>query len=241
MAFRRRGKRSSDGSDGSDGSEADDQSVAETGPAPLIEAPTEAGPWDAGSVPDTDIGRLDLGGLQIPAIQDVEVRLETDPAGAVAAVLLVTGASTLQLGAFAAPRREGIWAEVRAELLVSVRDDGGTGEEHDGPFGVELAAAVPTPQGRQPVRFIGVDGPRWFLRGVFTGPAATHPAQAAVLEAALREVVVNRGGDPLPVRDPLPLVLPREVLEQHDAQAEADAGVPAPGMPERGPEITETR
>jgi len=40
------------------------------------------------------------------------------------------------------------------------------------------------------------------------------------------------------VRDPLPLVLPQEVLEQHH---EAVAGEGAPGMPERGPEITETR
>jgi len=232
MVFRRRAKKQDDALDPVAGG------IEEDLDAPMPESPSGVGPWDAGEVPDDDIMRVDLGGLQIPALPEVEVRLETDPAGAVAAVILVTGTSTLQLGAFAAPRREGIWDEVRAELLESLRADGGTGDERDGPFGTELAAAVPGPEGRQSARFVGVNGPRWFLRGVFTGPAATDPVQAAVLETALREVVVVRGDDPLPVRDPLPLVLPQEVLEQHH---EAVAGEGAPGMPERGPEITETR
>ena len=52
--------------------------------------------------------------------------------------------------------------------------------EVDGPFGTELRARVPAegPAGQQPqlapARFLGVDGPRWFLRGLVTGPAATE-------------------------------------------------------------------
>ncbi len=236
MAFRRRAKPAAQGP-------ADAPTDAEP---PEAVAPA-VGPWDAGAIPDDEILRVDLGGLRIPAVPDVEVRLETDPAGAVAAVVLLAGASTLQLGAFAAPRREGIWDEVRAEIAESLRTDGGASEERDGPFGQELVATVPGPQGRQSARFVGVDGPRWFLRGVFTGPAATDPTQARLLETALREVVVDRGADPLPVRDPLPLVLPREVLEPPAGEEGVEApvgdderGRPAPGLPERGPEITET-
>lgn len=235
--FRRRGKGSpSDGPTVSateqDDVEDDDETAEEAAGA---EAPS--GPWDVEEAPDTDVPRLDLGGLQIPTLPDVEIRLETDPDGGVTAVLLVAGPSTLRLGAFAAPRRAGIWDDVRAELLESVIADGGRAEERDGPFGPELLAAVPGGKGRQTARFVGVDGSRWMLRGVFTGPAATNRAQAEILENALRDVVVARGGDALPVRDPLPLALPQEILEQAEG---GEGETPrAPGAPLRGPEITE--
>lgn len=216
-----------------------EQDAADDGGAISAAAEVEpnSGPWDVDDVPNDDVQRLDLGGLQIPTLPDIEIRLETDPAGAVNGVLLVSGPSAVRIGAFAAPRRAGIWADVRAEMLESLIADGGRGEERDGPFGPEILATVPAEKGSQTARFVGVDGPRWLVRAVFTGPAATNPAQAAALENALREVVVARGGDALPVRDPLPLVLPQEILD-HAHGAEPDAPQ-APGAPRRGPEITE--
>lgn len=201
------------------------------------------GPWDADDLPgDDDVVRVDLGALRVPAPPELELRVETDPAGAVADVVLVSGPSSVQLAAFAAPRRAGIWDEVRAELIESVRDQGGQGRERTGPFGVEVLATMPGGRGRQTVRFVGVDGPRWLLRAVFTGPAATDSVQAAALEDAVRDVVVVRGGDALPVRDPLPLSLPADVVGP--APTDEDDGPDrrtAPGLPRRGPEITETR
>jgi hypothetical protein len=47
---------------------------------------------------------------------------------------------------------------------------------------------------------------------MFVGPAAVEDHQAAAFEDVLREVVVVRGTDPLPVRDPIPLRLPRELV-----------------------------
>lgn len=238
MVFRRRGK----------GAPVDDDEQATTERADASQDDDDAdttadedgangGPWDVDDVPDSDLNRLDLGGLQVPTLPDIEIQLETDPTGVVNAVLLVSGPSAVRLGAFAAPRRAGIWDDVRSEILESLISDGGKGEERDGPFGPELFAAVPAEKGTQPARFVGVDGPRWLLRAVFTGPAATNPAQAAPLEDALREVVVSRGGDALPPRDPLPLALPQEILDQaEDAEPEAQQ---APGAPRRGPEITE--
>ena len=86
-----------------------------------------------------------------------------------------------------------------------------------------------------PARFVGVDGPRWFLRGLVTGPAAVDPEQAGPVEAALRDVVVVRGSEPMAVRDPLALALPNEAqLQQPGDQVGLE-------LPERGPEITETR
>ena len=79
---------------------------------------------------------------------------------------------------------------MRAEIAESLRETGGSAEDADGPFGTELRARIPVEGGTpQPARFIGVDGPRWFLRGLLTGPASTDPAQAERLEQAFRGVV----------------------------------------------------
>jgi hypothetical protein len=119
----------------------------------------------------------------------------------------------MQLGAFAAPRNEGIWDEVRGEIADSLRSQrGGPKENPDGRFGTELLGTLAVEGGRLPVRFVGVDGPRWFLRAMFVGPAAVEDGPARPFEDALRQVVVVRGTDPLPVRDPIPLRLPKDLV-----------------------------
>lgn len=200
--------------------------------------PAGQGPWDVADAPADDVTRLDLGALLVPVYDDMEVRVEVNGADQqLMTATLVEAGSALQLSAFAAPRREGIWAEVRAELAASLRDAGGSSDEADGPFGQELHARVPTgTPGRklEPARFLGTDGPRWFLRGVLTGAAATDPGRASRLEEAFRQLVVVRGGEAMAPRDPLPLRLPKEVTE---------ADSPTRGLDpfERGPEITEVR
>lgn len=213
----------------------------ETDAGPVL-PPRPEGPWDSTDAPDDGRNRIDLGGMRVPVPPQTEVRVEVSPEGQVVAATLVRGASAMQLSAFAAPRSAGIWFDVREEIATALREEGGSTQEVDGRLGVELQAQVPTDvagRGRvlMPARFLGVDGPRWFLRAMLTGPAATDPAAAGELEEALRSVVVVRGGDPMAVRDPLPLRLPKDVQE-----AAERAGAPTPPQaPERGPEITETR
>jgi hypothetical protein len=226
--------------------------VEEAPPEPEPIAVT-TGPYDAGDLQDDDpTPRLDLGGLRVPAPEGVEIRVDVNPEGHVMSAVAVHGGSQLQVNAFAAPRREGIWSEVRAEIAQSLRNEpNGVADEAQGPFGTELRAKIPSGQpGQQvPARFVGVDGPRWFLRGLLTGPAATDPAQAGVLEGVFRGTVVVRGNEAMAPRDALPLKLPREAAEaaaHQAAQAKADAeGTPYTGDDfnpfERGPEITETR
>jgi hypothetical protein len=81
-----------------------------------------------------------------------------------------------------------------------------------------------------------VDGPRWFLRGLLTGPGSTDPNQAKRLEDAFRQVIVNRGADAMAPRDMLPLHLPRDAFDGPPPPEEADHSLQ---LPERGPEITE--
>src|SRR5262249_45371151 len=64
------------------------------------------------------------------------------------------------------------------------------------------------------LRFLAVDGPRWMLRGVATGPADGVQARIALLRDVVRQTVVVRGSEPLPVRSPLPLRLPGPLSEQ---------------------------
>ncbi|MDO3682331.1 DUF3710 domain-containing protein [Micromonospora sp. C28ISP2-4] len=178
----------------------------------------DRGPYDVSEAPDAP--RLDLGSLRIPAVPDVEVRVQADPQGVIQQVVLVHGQNALQLGVFAAPRSEGIWDEVREEIRQSLVGDGATAQEVEGEYGLELRARVRTPDGPTDLRFVGIDGPRWMVRGVFQGAAATDPAAAGPLAACLDGLVVDRGQEAKPVREPLPLRLPREVAEQQAADAQ---------------------
>ena len=198
------------------------------------------GPWDLQDAPALDPERIDLGSVRVPVLPSTDVRLEVNPEGEVVAATIVLGESALQLNAFAAPRREGIWDEVRTEIRDALNSSGGQASEVTGPVGTELRASVPTevPGGGvqlAPARFLGVDGPRWFLRGLITGPAAHDDAQCAPLIEAFRQVVVDRGDEAMVVREPLPLRLPADAMQAAEEAAEQHGFQ----MPERGPEITE--
>jgi hypothetical protein len=222
-----------------------------SGPGEAPAATTAAsrrGPWDAaGEVPPAD--RIDLGSLQVPVAGDLEIQVSMTEDQA-AWVTVVRGASELQLQAFAAPKSGGLWEEVRSEIAQEVVRSGGQAEEADGPFGQELRARIPA-GGRpgtgakgplEPVRFLGVDGPRWFLRGVISGPAARNAELARPLEEVFAGVVVVRGEHPVPPRDLLEIRLPAEAREALAEQAgQAGGRFQLPDPCQRGPEITETR
>jgi hypothetical protein len=215
-------------------------------PAEPAEQSRPGGPWDEADAPDDGTPRVDLGSLHVPAPDGVELRVDVQDQTVVNATL-VHGPNAIQIQAFAAPKRGGIWLDVRDEIAESVREGGGSVELADGPLGPELHARVPAPPpdqggppggGVQPLRFIGVDGPRWFLRGLLSGPAATDPNQARRLIDLFRGTVVHRGGEAMAPRELLPLRLPKEAMQQHP---EGEPARPGLEMLERGPEITETR
>jgi hypothetical protein len=238
-----------------DGTSGDSPGTATQGrsePAPG----RENGPWDVTEVDDPAAGgRVDLGGMWLPGRQGLEVRVEADQATAqVVAVTLVLGDSALQLQPFAAPKTEDIWDEVRGEIRAGITKQGGTADEVDGPLGTELRTKVPVraadgSSSVQPARFVGVSGPRWFLRGVMTGQAAVEAGTDAELVELFREVVVVRGFDPMAPRDPIPLRLPAAPVaadESAEGGEDEDGGDRATRADElnpfeRGPEITEIR
>jgi Protein of unknown function (DUF3710) len=206
----------------------------------------ESGPWDgAGSFPPRE--RMDFGSLLVPAYEGIRVEVEMAE-GTGVCVTVLRGDSALQLMAFAAPKTSGLWDEVRQEFAAEVAKSGGDSQEAQGPFGVELHARVhPAGEGTrhaplEPIRFMGVDGPRWFLRGMIRGPAARRPELARPLEDLFAEVVVVRGDHPAPPGDLLEIRLPedmRQALAEQFEQQATSQDLPNPF--ERGPEITETR
>jgi hypothetical protein len=198
-----------------------------------------SGPWDAADAPVDGVVRIDLGSIRLPALPGTDLRVELNQQQKVIGATLRSGDSLLQVSAFAAPRADGIWDGVRRDLATSASGQGGSLREVEGPFGPELAGTIvaappaqpgqtPAPQPvRRPARFLGIDGPRWFLRGLITGPAADSPEAAAVLESAFRGIVVVRGTEPMPVREQLPLTLPPQAAAQLARQQEAVGRPPA--------------
>lgn len=166
---------------------------------------------------------VDLGGVKIPPREGLGLRLEVEEGtGRVVAVGLDFANSSLQVQPFAAPRSSGLWHEIREQIEQQILAQGGTTRVVDGVFGPELLAQIPAqagpgqPQVNRIARFIGVDGPRWFLRGVISGDGALDPQVGAAMEELFRSVVVVRGSSPMPPRDLIPLHMPQG--------AEADAG-----------------
>jgi len=197
------------------------------------------GPYDIADDPADELERLDLGALRVPVESSLEIRVEVGENGQVAGVTLLNADGQMQLGVFAAPRNEGIWDEVRAEIKASISSQGGTVSEQDGEFGSELSGRLPVSGGFTPVRFLGVDGPRWFLRAMLAGAPAVQDEDATAFLNTFRNLVVVRGADPLPVREPVPLQLPREAAEQLAAAAEAEAELAAGGSPDWPPPVTD--
>ena len=203
----------------------------------------EFGPWDEAEIDFSDgIERLDLGGLLVKSTPGVDVQVQADEAtGAVTQLTFAQPGAAVQVQPYAAPKSGGMWQDVRGQIKSSITKGGGLVEEVNGSFGLELQTQITGDDGKmQPARFTGIDGTRWFLRAVFLGAAAKPGPEAATLEALVRELVVVRGGDAMPVGSPIPLKLPNSPTS-NSASAVLPDGRPILAPFTRGPELTETR
>lgn len=166
------------------------------------------GPHDVSEVPST-LGFLSFGSILMPTIEGVSVRVEVDEnTNNVVAISFEHENSVLQVSVFAAAKSEELWPEIYEQLCETLVSGGGKAVPTTGGFGKQIDAVLVTPEGNREIRFIGFDGPRWFLRGAITGPALTDPNAAINMEDIFRSLVVDRGTSPLPPREPLPLKVP---------------------------------
>ena len=103
------------------------------------------------------------------------------------------------------------------------------------PSSCSWIAASTSESGPTELRFVGVDGPRWMVRGVYQGPVATDPSAAQPLVLCMRGLVVNRGAEAKPVREPLMLRLPKEMTEAAAAAATEEPVESGEAGPRRKP------
>lgn len=191
-----------------------------TDSAPLAHTPSPEeeevkGPFDIKDAPDTE--RLDFGSIQIPAREGMSIAVEVEKRSrAVTGLTLTYGESQIQINAFAAPKSEGLWDDIRKSLRESVASQGGTTETREGAFGTELYARIPlaikgsNARAHRPMRFVGIDGPRWFLRAVISGAALQTGTVREEVEDIIRSIVVVRGSMAKAPREVLELKVPGE-------------------------------
>lgn len=200
---------------------APDAEMDETVPAPQPPEPAgdprANGPWDVSEKsPEGDPTYVDLGALIIKGDAGFNLQLPTDgDSDVIGSAVLMTEDSALELRAFAASRSGGLWDEVRADLVEEVERIGGEYSAADGVFGPELQIRVPVPDEPdkfQPSRILGIEGPRWLLRGTLLGRAGLEPSDEGVLIEAFRNTIVVRGGEPMMPRDPLTLTVPADAV-----------------------------
>lgn len=197
------------------------------------------GPWDVDDeqVPDYD-EYLDLGSYYLPFLLGVQLRIKANrKTRQVLGATITFGASSLEIEAFAAPKTMGLWDDMRADMLAANEK----ATEKPGVFGSEVMLPVTIKGGRTVMtRIVGVDGPRWMLRGVFSGRAAVASGpETDALNKFFSDIVVERGEEPLAPRDLIPMHAPvtpkqrraAEAAEQDDAES---AAADLPGKP-KGP------
>jgi hypothetical protein len=198
---------------------------------PRVDDVPAGGPYDGDDL-DPEItdaaGIVDFGAVRVPVPARGTVAVEPTANGRMQAVHVALPEGRLSVSALAAPKSSKLWPELAREIDASLREGGATVRSFPGPWGRELHAT----SGGATSLFVGVDGPRWMLYGVATGPTAHADALDVELRRMLRAIVVVRGRAPYPVRTVLPLVVPDHVAEAMAASAAsaaaAQAAVPTP-------------
>lgn len=182
------------------------------------------GPWDIDEdeAPDYD-EYLDMGAYYLPFMKEIELRVKANRAsGQVLGCTISYKSSSLEIEAFAAPKTMGLWDDMREDLLAS----NAKASEHAGVFGMEVKLPVKVKGGKSvTTRIVGVDGPRWMLRGIFSGRAATQPGspETKALNKFFSEIVVDRGEEPLAPRDFIPMHPPVSPEQRRKADEAAAA------------------
>lgn len=210
--------------------------------APAEAAPAQAtsGPWDISAIQSPE-DYLNFGSLLIKPVAGMKVRLDMEEkTKRVISLSLEVAESRVQLQAFARSKSQELWPGISNKIAEDISKQNGELFIRDGELGKELLAKVPQqlPDGRAghvALRFIGVDGPRWFLRVVVGGAAISNEQASGIVDELVRGIVVDRGTKPLPPQELLPLSVPSNAT----THAEPTPAAQPVQRPERGPEITQ--
>jgi hypothetical protein len=181
------------------GRTADSDAHIERAEDGLGELTAADGPWSFADAP-SGAEFIDFGPLKLPAIAGIKARVEMDTkSGRVGAVSVLVNDCAVQLQVLAARSGKPLWPQVRRTLISRLEKGAGHQNVLEGSFGAELLAII-TVRDRNsnlthdvPMRFVGIDGDKWMVRAVVTGPSVTSDATIARVDALLSRLAVDRG------------------------------------------------
>lgn len=213
--------------------EVDEESVSsdsqETFDSSLTERGISCGPWDVNDDNVTDYDDyLDMGALYLPYRKNIEILVKANKVNnEICGVTINLGDSSLEVEAYAAPKSLGLWDTIRDDF----RKKSPNATEVDGTFGTELILPVSVKNKILETRIVGIDGPRWMLRGIFSGNAVHDSDDKTELDNYFSKIVVDRGDVPLAPRDLIPMHVPVQPSERVD-QGEDGESASIPDEPE---------
>lgn len=161
--------------------------------------------------------RLVLGSIWVPMKSGLDVRAEIDQTnGQLVSISLVYENSIATVEVFAAAKDHDSWSETRYEIAARLEETKVQPKMVNGNFGAEIHAVMPTydQQGNatiQAVRFLGINGDRWFMRIVVSGQAATDEFATKKLDELIADLVIDRGEAPMAPGTKLPITYPDQV------------------------------
>lgn len=190
-------------------SDARDAAVAEATP----EVPQADGPHDRSEIADvpgyyTDLGfgHIDLGAMVIGVPKGRDLNVAMDPNGQ-PEFHVVTTVSRVIPRVFAAPKSAGQWRTMVTDMREQLEKQGADVSVVDGPWGRELVAEMPGAV----FRAIGVDGHRWTAEVRIMAVPDNAEQAAEEGREVFKHLLVNRGSEPMPVREQLALTIPEEI------------------------------
>ncbi|MDD6461712.1 MAG: DUF3710 domain-containing protein [Bifidobacteriaceae bacterium] len=206
-----------DADEDADGEDADDDEIDLT-----------QGPWDyedEGIDPDDDDRYISFGSLFLPLVEGLTIRAKrsTNPQSPspLESITVQLGDGAIEIVPLAAPKTMGLWDELSDEILEMHKE----AKIEEGRFGDEVMLPVKVKGKTMMTRIVGVDGPRWLLRGVFSGDAAEgEGGNKQALDDYFAQIIVRRGEEPLAPRDVIPILPPKTAAQRRaEAAAAADA------------------
>lgn len=207
---------------------ADEDVAAEADAGDADDIDLTQGPWDyddEGIDPDDDDRYISFGSMFLPLVEGLTIRAKRsqDPQSPspLESITVQLGDGAIEIVPFAAPKTLGLWDDMSDELL----DANKSAKVQEGRFGDEVMLPVAVKGKTMMTRIVGVDGPRWLLRGIFTGDAADGESDnKKALEDYFAQIIVRRGDAPLAPRDIIPILPPKTAAQRRaDAAAAAKA------------------
>ena len=159
-------------------------------------------------------GLLNFGSVWVPSFLGLDISAEIDQQDRqILSLSLIYTNSIAKIEVFAAAKDHSSWSDTRFELAARLEETKVQPKVSSGSFGPELSAVMPTfdAQGNalvQAVRFLGIDGDRWFMRVTVSGDAATEEDAIKKLDDLICQLVVNRGDEAMSPGTRLPLSFP---------------------------------